>query len=101
MRESASTPEPLNEGILIASTRYCHGDDYTNHHYELMRNRQRRTEAVEFAAALEGRMGGVVRCLPGFELDVAAPTTIGLGDAFVGGFLAAVWRGGSDSQRIT
>lgn len=93
--------EPLNEGIVIASTRYCHGDEYTNHHYELMRNRPRRTEAVEFAAALEGRMGGVVRCLPGFDLDVAAPTTIGLGDAFVGGFIAAVSRGGSNNQRIT
>jgi ADP-dependent phosphofructokinase/glucokinase len=47
---------------------------------------------VTFAAALEDRMGGVVRCLPGFRLDVAEPTTIGLGDAFVGGFLAAVAR---------
>jgi ADP-dependent phosphofructokinase/glucokinase len=81
---------PLNEGIVIASTRYSHGDEYTNQDYELMRNRPRRTEAVRFAAALEGRLGGVVRCLPGFRLDVAAPTTIGLGDAFVGGFLAAV-----------
>ncbi|MDX3104771.1 hypothetical protein [Nonomuraea angiospora] len=84
--------QPLNEGIVIASTRYCHGDEYTNHHYELMQNRPRRTESVEFAAALERRMGKVVRCLPGFELDVAAPTTVGLGDAFVGGFLAAVSR---------
>ena len=97
---AADYAEALNEGILIASTRYSHGDEYTNHHYELMRNRPRRAEAVEFAAALEGRMGGVVRCLPGFDLDVAAPTTIGLGDAFVGGFLAAVSRGGSSSQRI-
>ncbi|MEV0388694.1 ADP-dependent glucokinase/phosphofructokinase [Nonomuraea sp. NPDC050643] len=87
--------ESLNEGIVIASTRYGHGDAYTSHDYERMRNRPRRTEAVEFAAALEDRMGGVVRCLPGFELDVAAPTTIGLGDAFVGGFLAAVSRSGS------
>jgi ADP-dependent phosphofructokinase/glucokinase len=93
--------EPLNEGIVIASTRYCHGDEYTNHQYELMQSRPRRTESVEFAAALEGRMGGVVRCLPGFDLDVAAPTTIGLGDAFVGGFLAAVSQGGSSSRRIT
>jgi ADP-dependent phosphofructokinase/glucokinase len=81
---------PLNEGIVIASTRYSHGDEYTDQHYELMRSRPRRSEAVEFAAALERRMGEVVRCLPGFNLDVAEPTTIGLGDTFVGGFLAAV-----------
>jgi ADP-dependent phosphofructokinase/glucokinase len=85
---------PLNEGIVIASTRYSHGDEYTDQDYELMRNRPRRTEAVEFAAALEDRVGGVVRCFPGFRLDVAEPTSIGLGDAFVGGFLAAVSRGG-------
>ncbi|MEU7740084.1 ADP-dependent glucokinase/phosphofructokinase [Nonomuraea sp. NPDC049158] len=89
--------EPLNEGIVIASTRYSHGDGYTEHQYELMRNRPRRRASVEFAAALEDRMGGLVRCLPGFDLDVAAPTTIGLGDAFVGGFLAAVAQGRSST----
>ncbi|HEV8526357.1 MAG TPA: hypothetical protein VGS60_02235, partial [Actinomycetes bacterium] len=81
---------PLNDAIVIASTRYSYGDEYTDQHVELIRSRPRRTEALEFAAALEGRMGGVVRCLPGFNLDVAEPTTIGLGDTFVGGFLAAV-----------
>jgi hypothetical protein len=82
--------EPLNAGIVVASTRYSHGDEYTNQEYELMRHRPRRPEAVTFAAALEARMGRVVRCLPGFRLDVAEPTTIGLGDAFVGGFLAGL-----------
>lgn len=79
----------MNEGIVVATTRYAHGDEYTDDDYELMRNRPRRAEAEEFAAALERRMGGIVRCLPGFRLDIAEPTTIGLGDAFVGGFLAA------------
>ncbi|RSM64221.1 hypothetical protein DMB66_20110 [Actinoplanes sp. ATCC 53533] len=85
---------PLDEGIVIASTRYRHGDEHTDQDYELMRNGPRRTEAVEFAAALEARMGEAVRCLPGIRLDVAEPTTVGLGDAFVGGFLAALSRGG-------
>jgi hypothetical protein len=49
-------------------------------------------DAVDFAAALEGRMGGMVRCAPGFNLEVSEPTTIGLGDTFVGGVLAAVSR---------
>ena len=82
--------EPLNDGIVIASTRYCHGDDFTDRHHQLMRSRRRRPQAVEFAAALERRMGGAARCVPGFDLDVAEPTTIGLGDTFVGGVLAAV-----------
>jgi ADP-dependent phosphofructokinase/glucokinase len=80
----------LDEGIVVASIRYSHGDDYTDREYEQMRGRPRRAEAVEFAAALEARLGGMVRCRPGFRLDVAEPTTVGLGDAFVGGFLAGV-----------
>jgi len=85
---------PLNEGIVIASTRYSHGDEYTDQEYDLIRNRSRRPESVEFAAALEGHLGEAVRCLPGIRLDVAEPTTVGLGDAFVGGFLAALAGGG-------
>jgi ADP-dependent phosphofructokinase/glucokinase len=83
---------PLDDGTVIASTRYSHGDEYTDEHCAAMRRRPRRTEAIEFAAALQERMGGVVRCVPSFELDVAEPTTIGLGDTFVGGFLASVVR---------
>jgi ADP-dependent phosphofructokinase/glucokinase len=75
---------------MIASTRYSHGDDYTEEQLESMGSRPRRREASKLAAALEARMGDVVRCVPGFDLDVAEPTTIGLGDTFVGGFLAAV-----------
>jgi sugar/nucleoside kinase (ribokinase family) len=30
--------------------------------------------------------------VPGFALDVAHPTTVGLGDTFAGGFLAALAR---------
>ena len=37
-------------------------------------------------------MGTVVRCVPGLKMDVAEPTTVGLGDTFVGGFLAAASR---------
>jgi len=89
---AAEFAEPLSDGIAIATTRYRHGDDYTGQHYELVRNLPRRPAALAFAAALEERMGPVVRCLPGFAPEVAEPTTIGLGDTFVGGFLAAVQR---------
>jgi ADP-dependent phosphofructokinase/glucokinase len=37
-------------------------------------------------------MGTVVRCVPGFELDVPEPTSIGLGDTFIRGFLAELCR---------
>ncbi|MEA9985929.1 ADP-dependent glucokinase/phosphofructokinase [Subtercola sp. RTI3] len=32
-------------------------------------------------------------CIPAFQLDDPTPTTIGLGDSFVGGFIAALRRG--------
>lgn len=84
--------DALDGGIVVASTRYRHGDDYTDDDLDLMRNRPRRPESVEFAAALRNRMGAAVCCVPGLRLDVAEPTTVGLGDAFVGGFLAALAR---------
>jgi len=44
---------------------------------------------VEFATAIESRFPGTAVCVPAYVLDTATPTTIGLGDSFVGGFLAA------------
>ncbi len=80
----------LDTGTVMAATRYGHGDGFTGEDVDNMRRRSRRPESVAFAAALHERMGDAVRCAPGFALDVAHPTTVGLGDTFVGGFLAAL-----------
>jgi ADP-dependent phosphofructokinase/glucokinase len=84
--------EALSDGIAIASTRYCYGDEYTDEQYELTRSSRVRPEVLEFATALEEQMGAVVRCVPGYRLEASRPTTIGLGDSFVGGFLASLVR---------
>jgi ADP-dependent phosphofructokinase/glucokinase len=85
--------EALKDGIAVASTRYCYGDDYTDEQYKFTGSLPIRPEAQAFATELEERMGSVVHCVPGLQLDdVARPTTIGLGDSFVGGFLAALVR---------
>jgi ADP-dependent phosphofructokinase/glucokinase len=81
---------PLDTGTIMAATRYVHGDDFTGADVELLRRQPRRTASVAFAAAIRERMGDAVTCVPGFELDVENPTTVGLGDTFVGGFLAAL-----------
>ncbi|MFG2043451.1 ADP-dependent glucokinase/phosphofructokinase [Dactylosporangium sp. NPDC048998] len=78
----------LDTGTVMAATRYCHGDDFTDEDVERLRRLARRPESVAFAAALRSRMGETVDCVPGFALDVQNPTTVGLGDTFVGGFLA-------------
>lgn len=84
--------DALREGIVLASTRYSYGDDYTDEQYELTRGLPVRPAALSFATALEERMGAVVRCVPGFRLEVSQPTTVGLGDSFVGGLLASLVR---------
>jgi sugar/nucleoside kinase (ribokinase family) len=84
--------DALDTGIVMAATRYRHGDDFTDEDVDQLRRRRRRPESVAFATALRELMGGTVRCVPAFALDVKNPTTVGLGDTFVGGFLAAVTR---------
>ena len=80
----------LDNGIVMAATRYCHGDYFTDGDVDRLRRLPRAPASVTFAAALRAEMGDTVRCIPGFELDVENPTTVGLGDAFVGGFLAVI-----------
>ena len=87
--------DALDTGTVMAATRYCHGDDFTDEDVERLRRWPRRPESVAFAAALRSRLGDTVDCVPGFELDVQNPTTVGLGDTFVGGFLASAARKGS------
>ena len=82
----------LDTGTVMAATRYSHGDDFTDEDVDRLRRQPRRPASVAFAAALRERMGDVVNCVPGFALDVANPTTVGLGDTFVGGFLTALAR---------
>jgi hypothetical protein len=78
----------LDTGTVMAATRYIHGDDFTDEDVSLLRRAPRRPESVAFAASLRDRMGEIVDCVPGYALDVENPTTVGLGDSFVGGFLA-------------
>lgn len=78
----------LDTGTVMAATRYAHGDDFTDEDVVRLRARPRRPQSVAFAAELRDRLGEMVNCVPGYALDVPHPTTVGLGDTFVGGFLA-------------
>ena len=91
---SGDYAEALDTGTVMAATRYAYGDDFTDEDVERIRRLPRRPESVAFAAALRSRLGETVDCVPGFALDVENPTTVGLGDTFVGGFLAEVARKG-------
>ncbi|MFI5958956.1 ADP-dependent glucokinase/phosphofructokinase [Cryptosporangium sp. NPDC051539] len=82
--------DALDTGTVMAAARYRHGDDVTTEDVERLREQPRRPESIAFSVALHERLGDAVHCVPAFALDVPEPTTVGLGDTFVGGFLAAL-----------
>ncbi|MFF5289647.1 ADP-dependent glucokinase/phosphofructokinase [Paractinoplanes globisporus] len=87
----------LDTGTVMAATRYCYGDDFTDDDVERLRRMPRRPESVAFAAALRSRLGERVDCVPGFALRAENPTTVGLGDTFVGGFLTVLAQNGQSN----
>ena len=76
----------LQGGITMASTRYCYGDGFTVEDYEAVGRLPVHEGGVQMAKTLEA--GDSTMAVPAFVLDVPTPTTIGLGDTFVGGFIA-------------
>ncbi len=92
--DAADQAARLQGGITMAGTRYRHGDVFTADDYATLERSARHTGGAAFAAGLAERMGDAVCCIPAFDLEVERPTTIGLGDTFVGGYLAAMTRTG-------
>jgi ADP-dependent phosphofructokinase/glucokinase len=82
--------EALQGGITMASTRYCYGDGFTMADYEAVGRLTVHEGGVQMAKTLEANDSTVA--VPAFVLDEPRPTTIGLGDTFVGGFIEAYAR---------
>jgi ADP-dependent phosphofructokinase/glucokinase len=83
----------LAGGVTMASTRYVRGDDFTAADYEATGALPAHPAGAAFAEALRERLGDDVCCAPAKQVShVEHPTTIGLGDTFVGGFLAELVR---------
>ena len=49
--------DALDNGVVMAATRFCHGDDYTDGDVDRVRRRPRDAASVAFAAALRAEMG--------------------------------------------
>jgi ADP-dependent phosphofructokinase/glucokinase len=77
-------------GITMATTRFRHGDHFTEPDYRAAVGLPQHPAGAALAEALNARLGDRVCCVPAFRVDVPHPTTIGLGDTFVGGFIAAL-----------
>ncbi len=79
----------LTGGVVMAATRYRVGDGHTADDYATTGGLTVHAGGAGFARAIEERFAGTAVCVPAFDLRTEHPTTIGLGDSFVGGFLAA------------
>ncbi|MBK9157576.1 MAG: hypothetical protein IPM11_05535 [Micropruina sp.] len=78
----------LAAGIDLAGTRFRVGDVITAVDLQHTQWLPRQAAGEAFAVAISARLGDAVCCIPARVLDVTRPTTVGLGDTFVGGFLA-------------
>lgn len=86
--DAARHRRALESAVRVAATRYRLGDGFTAEQAEETSGMPRHEGGVRLVAAVEAAVSDAVG-VPGFFLDVARPTTIGLGDTFVGGFLSA------------
>ncbi|WEK62357.1 MAG: ADP-dependent glucokinase/phosphofructokinase [Candidatus Microbacterium colombiense] len=86
--ESARHRAALESAVRVAATRYRLGDGFTAADAEATATMGRHRRGAALVAAVESLASDAVG-VAAFSLDVTAPTTIGLGDTFVGGFLAA------------
>jgi len=80
----------LRTATVLAGTRYLHGDDFTEADCRAVSRGPRNPAGEAFAVALESLLPAVVACVPSLQLTTPTPTTVGLGDSFVGGFVAAL-----------
>ncbi len=80
--------EALESAVRTAATRYRLGDACTAADLDDTARLARHTGGEAVVRAAES--GLAATGVPAFVVDTAHPTTIGLGDTFVGGFLAAV-----------
>jgi ADP-dependent phosphofructokinase/glucokinase len=80
----------LRAGNAMSGVRYLYGDEFTRADYLNLSRRLKRHDGETFARAIEALLPGQVCCVPSYHLSSPTPTTVGLGDSFVGGFIAAL-----------
>jgi ADP-dependent phosphofructokinase/glucokinase len=83
----------LEAGTVLAGTRYRYGDDFTAADHERVSMRLRSSAGTALARQIEQALPGQVCCVPSVDVACSTPTTVGLGDAYVGGFVGALVEG--------
>jgi Archaeal ADP-dependent phosphofructokinase/glucokinase len=79
---------PLENGVIMASTRFRKGDFFTLDDYERTKELPDKKESVIFCKQIKDMVGDKIHCIPSKDLGfVKNPTVVGLGDSFAGGIL--------------
>ncbi|MFK3676353.1 ADP-dependent glucokinase/phosphofructokinase [Microbacterium sp. NPDC090218] len=86
--EAARHGAALESAVRVAATRFRLGDGFTARQVAETAGMRRHDAGAALVDAIEAAVPDAIG-VPAFALDVENPTTIGLGDTFVGGFLAA------------
>ena len=81
--------DALQGGTTMATTRFCYGDEFTLTNYKEVGQLPYHTGGARFAVEIRQLLGNNVCCIAVARVAQRNATTIGLGDAFVGGFLEA------------
>ncbi|MFN8444865.1 MAG: hypothetical protein U0175_29030 [Caldilineaceae bacterium] len=74
----------------MSTTRFRYGDDFTLENYREIEAFPPNLAGANFALAIKQLLDDRVCCVPVAQVEQSNATTIGLGDAFVGGFLPAL-----------
>lgn len=85
-----SYKEALSGGVCMATTRFRKGDDFTKEDYRATSLLHPEVEAIEFCETFNSMYNPHAVCVPSLDVKEKNVTTIGLGDAYVGGFLATL-----------
>jgi ADP-dependent phosphofructokinase/glucokinase len=80
----------LKGGVTMATTRFRYGDDFSVENYRAVEALPPNPQGAAFCTAIHELLGSRAHCVPVAQVEQANATTIGLGDAFVGGFLPAL-----------
>lgn len=90
--DAPSLSQALKAAITLATTRFCYGDDFTAENYKAVEALPPYETSAVFADMLNKLPGNRFYCVPVAHVEPTTVTTVGLGDAFVGGFLPALLR---------
>ncbi len=80
----------LKGGVTMATTRFRYGDAFSVENYKEIECLPPNKAGAYFAGALEKLLPHQTCCVPVAHVEQSNATTVGLGDAFVGGFLPAL-----------